>query len=659
MSGVLRLANTGGSNGRSTIVAAALTDATFTLPPLGGTLLTSNFSAPGDTITLDGADIVITNANVNINGGVLVIDETTGTVTIGDLIVTDATVADLNVTGDLKIGPIGSPTIELNPDGSGEFSGTATFGATVSQITDPSDTNTGSLISSQGTQWQVFNLADTSNATNLYNVRSGTKTLVQATKATGALLIGGDVAGDNPNAIIRSDGSADFGGSVETGFHGIGLNNVGSNPQNEAFAISTAPGNDVYERRVTIFTDGSTTFNSGNLTINSVDSEVASTNAKLFIKPNTTLLADPDNIVGAFAIISPERKTYPDAANSWQLNIGTKEFIELAPVGDADQNTGNNKNLRVHSSDMELNDACTSDMRDVSLFGYHKNVRLFGSSNWKGVVGERLAFNLRATDIPGDANAVVGNTTMLNTTGSLVCPDGATQSLANTSIHQEYCSATPSGSSTINIAKFVGSSFSAFNSTPGTKVINIGEMQHYGTFINGWGLIKFGSPGNLTCNITNYYGLRLRAPSTSGGTLNVTNKYGISQEWNGATNYFAGGTRAAGLELFLHPDDDEHYTVTEEAVEIPEVDNEGAETGVMIAEVQQIRRYTGPTLNVGERLLNVISRLDSLEADEISDDATSNNLITLVSNLTARVDARDAVIADLTTRIQALEAGNN
>ena len=38
MSGVLRLANTGGSNGRSTIVAAASTDATFTLPPTGGTL---------------------------------------------------------------------------------------------------------------------------------------------------------------------------------------------------------------------------------------------------------------------------------------------------------------------------------------------------------------------------------------------------------------------------------------------------------------------------------------------------------------------------------------------------------------------------------------------------------------------------------------------
>ena len=83
MSGVLRLANTGGSNGRSTIVAAASTDATFTLPPLGGTLLTSNFSAPGETITLDGANVIISNGDLNVNSGTLFVDESTNRVGIG------------------------------------------------------------------------------------------------------------------------------------------------------------------------------------------------------------------------------------------------------------------------------------------------------------------------------------------------------------------------------------------------------------------------------------------------------------------------------------------------------------------------------------------------------------------------------------------------
>ena len=51
--------------------------------------------------------------------------------------------------------------------------------------------------------------------------------------------------------------------------------------------------------------------------------------------------------------------------------------------------------------------------------------------------------------------------------------------------------------------------------------------------------------------------------------------------------------------------------------------------------------------------------MDALEADEISDDAASNALLTLIGSLSASVDARDAVIDDLTARIQTLEGGNN
>ena len=82
MSGVLRLANTGGSNGRSTIVAAASTDATFTLPPTGGTILTTDFDTVGD-ITWNGSNINITNADLNVNSGQLFIDESSGFVGIG------------------------------------------------------------------------------------------------------------------------------------------------------------------------------------------------------------------------------------------------------------------------------------------------------------------------------------------------------------------------------------------------------------------------------------------------------------------------------------------------------------------------------------------------------------------------------------------------
>ena len=82
MSGVLRLGNTGAGTGRSTVVASASNDQTFTLPSAGGTLLTSNYSAVG-TITLDGSTVNITNGDLNVDSGTLFVDESTNQVGIG------------------------------------------------------------------------------------------------------------------------------------------------------------------------------------------------------------------------------------------------------------------------------------------------------------------------------------------------------------------------------------------------------------------------------------------------------------------------------------------------------------------------------------------------------------------------------------------------
>ena len=85
MSGVLRLTNDGGGSGRSTIVADANNDQTFRLPEAGGTLLTSNYSVPGGTITFDGSDINITNGDLNVDSGTLFVDESTNRVGIGTI----------------------------------------------------------------------------------------------------------------------------------------------------------------------------------------------------------------------------------------------------------------------------------------------------------------------------------------------------------------------------------------------------------------------------------------------------------------------------------------------------------------------------------------------------------------------------------------------
>ena len=111
-------------------------------------------------------------------------------------------------------------------------------------------------------------------------------------------------------------------------------------------------------------------------------------------------------------------------------------------------------------------------------------------------------------------------------------------------------------------------------------------------------------------------------------------------------------------------DDDANYTITTETYEeqeeltpyIPAVpatyDEDGNEltaevpaveaTYQTVTKTREVRTYTGPTLDVKERLQNLIARVDAIEADEVSDDATSSALLTLVASLSARIDALEA-----------------
>ena len=139
--------------------------------------------------------------------------------------------------------------------------------------------------------------------------------------------------------------------------------------------------------------------------------------------------------------------------------------------------------------------------------------------------------------------------------------------------------------------------------------------------------------------------------------LGGTRQEKITFRTTGQAN-FKGDLTFPNAFLILEPDNSDNYTTTTE--EYTETETYTGPLGNTlerdVTKTREIRTYTGPTLNVKERLQNLISRMDALEADEITDDATSNNLLTLIASLTARVDARDAVIADLTARIQTLES---
>ena len=201
------------------------------------------------------------------------------------------------------------------------------------------------------------------------------------------------------------------------------------------------------------------------------------------------------------------------------------------------------------------------------------------------------------------------------------------------------------------------------------------------------------SGGNISIG---YYGAgqvagnsALFGSGTAGQYSSILDNTGITgwDQVNRQAVVFPNGTQGAngrnlevygGLQINTEPDNDANYTVTdteeyEEQEEltpyVPAVpatyDEYGNELTAEVPEVpatyqtvtktRNIRTYTGPTLDVKERLLNLISRLDALEADEIIDDSNSSALLQLVHNLSARLDLRDQQIADLTNRIQTLE----
>ena len=155
----------------------------------------------------------------------------------------------------------------------------------------------------------------------------------------------------------------------------------------------------------------------------------------------------------------------------------------------------------------------------------------------------------------------------------------------------------------------------------------------------------------------------------------ATSKYIISTGVAPLGDTIATFTPDGNLELKgnvtfnLEPDNNANYTVTTETYEeqeeltpyVPAVpatyDEEGNEltaevpaveaTYQTVTKTREIRTYTGPTLDVKERLQNLLARVDAMEANEVIDDATDSSLLTLVSNLDTRLNGIEARIAAL------------
>ena len=128
-----------------------------------------------------------------------------------------------------------------------------------------------------------------------------------------------------------------------------------------------------------------------------------------------------------------------------------------------------------------------------------------------------------------------------------------------------------------------------------------------------------------------------------GGTLSSTTSSFVEQgnitlKSDGSAHFVGNVTSDGTIGFNLEADNPDNYTVT------TSTDEEGNEV--------ETRVYTGPTLDVKERVMNLISRLDALEANEVIDDAVDTSLLSLLASASARLDSIEA-------RLAALEGGTN
>ena len=165
---------------------------------------------------------------------------------------------------------------------------------------------------------------------------------------------------------------------------------------------------------------------------------------------------------------------------------------------------------------------------------------------------------------------------------------------------------------------------------------------------------------NIITNSTGSVGLRFgggyQAINPLNGVASLTDNYVDL----GSTGYryralYAVSTRSAGVFIDLEPDNDDNYTTTTE--EYTETESYTGPLGNTlereVTKTRDVRTYTGPTLDVKDRLQNLIARLDSLEAEELADDATSTLLLTTVNNLNADMTKTKAALTAIRTAANA------
>ena len=146
---------------------------------------------------------------------------------------------------------------------------------------------------------------------------------------------------------------------------------------------------------------------------------------------------------------------------------------------------------------------------------------------------------------------------------------------------------------------------------------------------------------------------------TSGGTQSVVINYDGSASFGNNSIFLSGVTGNATFTGSVYASGTFYKNwsgsglngtpllAADDAVLWTEPDNPANYVTTMV-DGEETRVYNGPTLDVKDRLQNLLARVDAMEANELIDDATDSSLLNLVSNLDTR-------LTNIETRLAALE----
>jgi len=273
--------------------------------------------------------------------------------------------------------------------------------------------------------------------------------------------------------------------------------------------------------------------------------------ATLQVQTPTTLSTTADTGV---SLVNASTKTYPTTVG-YNVTAGFSQSIELDTAQTVDTVTPGGFNFVTGLSNiLTKSGGNVQDIERLNFSGFRQNFSWTDANTCKQYLSITDTFNYRGIDANERTSSVFSAQGL-----TLSVPDGGTQTLANANngtnaILLQALNAT----GTINITSAVGvaPNLSFRVITSGTLTANITNYTFLGTNAF-WGASASGTGVNVA-TITNLYGLRLTAPSSSTG-LTVTNNWGIRQEWSSAKNWFAGEsnqfpnitTTASGANAFL------------------------------------------------------------------------------------------------------------